>query len=351
MWSSGGACRAASNKAEGLAAPQAISCVASNNRVRRAALRPAQKPCQNNDEPEADRARIAQGRGNSVAGRGLDGAEAADFDPVSKARLRMKALPRGARASKRLTRGGRSPRRQPVGAVAQIETLPIVTQMSRFDPTVFIRANLPVAAVPGVPEIKLHKASPTSGLWRLAHEDEDGFGAPYWAHYWAGGLALARYVLDNPAVVAGLRVLDLGAGSGLVGIAAAKAGAREVIAAEVDPYAVAALKLNMKLNGVSISVVRERSHAGDPPARNRRDSRRRPLLRGGPFGASHSLPRSVFELRNSGAYRRSLARPPANLAAHGIGALCGHRRREATAWGRAACLHFVSRPSEGGQTV
>ena len=126
--------------------------------------------------------------------------------------------------------------------------------------------NLPVAAVPGVPEIKLHKASPTSGLWRLAQEDEDGFGAPYWAHYWAGGLALARYVLDNPVVVAGLRVLDLGAGSGLVGIAAAKAGAREVIAAEVDPYAIAALKLNMKLNGASISVVREDLTAGDPPA-------------------------------------------------------------------------------------
>ena len=119
--------------------------------------------------------------------------------------------------------------------------------------------------MPGVPEIKLHKASPTSGLWRLAQEDEDGFGAPYWAHYWAGGLALARYVLDNPAVVAGLRVLDLGAGSGLVGIAAAKAGARAVVAAEVDPYAVAALKLNMKLNGASISVVREDLTAGDPP--------------------------------------------------------------------------------------
>ena len=90
---------------------------------------------------------------------------------------------------------------------------------------------------------------------RLARQDEDGFGAPYWAHYWAGGLALARYVLDHPGVVAGRRVLDLGAGSGLVGIAAAKAGAREVVAAEVDGYAVAALRLNMKLNDASISVL------------------------------------------------------------------------------------------------
>jgi predicted nicotinamide N-methyase len=127
--------------------------------------------------------------------------------------------------------------------------------MSRFDPTLFIRANLPVAAVPGIPEIRLHKASPTSGLSRLARRDEDGFRPPYWAHYWAGGLALARYVLDNPSVVAGRRVLDLGAGSGLVGIAAAKAGAREVVAAEIDRYAVAALKLNMELNGASISIL------------------------------------------------------------------------------------------------
>ena len=137
--------------------------------------------------------------------------------------------------------------------------------MSRVDPTVFIRSNLPVTPVPGIPEIQLHKALPTSGLWRLAREDEDGFGAPYWAHYWAGGLALARYVLDNPGIVAGLRVLDLGAGSGLVGIAAAKAGAREVVAAEVDRYAVAALRLNMKLNAVSISVLHGDLTDGAPP--------------------------------------------------------------------------------------
>jgi predicted nicotinamide N-methyase len=137
--------------------------------------------------------------------------------------------------------------------------------MSRLDPTAFIRVNLPVSPVPGIPEIELHKARPTSGLWRLARQDKDGFGAPYWAHYWAGGLALARYVLDNPAVVAGKRVLDLGAGSGLVGIAAAKAGAREVVAAEVDAYAVAALKLNMQLNEVAISILHSDLTDGDPP--------------------------------------------------------------------------------------
>lgn len=137
--------------------------------------------------------------------------------------------------------------------------------MDPLDLAAFIRMNLPVAPVPGVPEIELHKASPQSGLMRLARQDEDGFGAPYWAHYWAGGLALARYVLDNPGAVAGRRVLDLGAGSGLVGIAAAKAGAREVVAAEVDAYAVAALKLNMKLNRVSISVLLADLTGGPPP--------------------------------------------------------------------------------------
>ena len=137
--------------------------------------------------------------------------------------------------------------------------------MSPIDLAAFIRMNLPVAPVPGVPEIELHKASPTSGLTRLARQDEDGVGAPYWAHYWAGGLALARYVLDNPGAVAGRRVLDLGAGSGLVGIAAAKAGAREVAAVEVDRYAAAALNLNMKLNGVSISVVCADLTGGPPP--------------------------------------------------------------------------------------
>jgi len=93
--------------------------------------------------------------------------------------------------------------------------------MGTIDPTDFISANLPLAPVPGIPEIHLHKASRSSGLGRLATRDEHGFGSPYWAYYWAGGLALARYVIDHPEVVAGRRVLDLGAGSGLVAIVAA----------------------------------------------------------------------------------------------------------------------------------
>ncbi|RWF17830.1 MAG: methyltransferase, partial [Mesorhizobium sp.] len=88
---------------------------------------------------------------------------------------------------------------------------------------------------------------------------------PYWAYAWAGGAVLARYILDRPESVAGLRVLDLGAGSGLVGIAAAKAGAREVLASEIDRNGVAALGLNAAANGVAITVVGQDITAGPPP--------------------------------------------------------------------------------------
>ncbi len=121
----------------------------------------------------------------------------------------------------------------------------------------FIEANLPFAPVPFVPEISLYKASPTSGLRHLAERD-DGFTNPYWAYFWGGGLALARYVLDNPETVAGKRVLDLGTGSGLVAIAAALAGAARVLAADTDPYAIAAARLNAQSNKASIT-----PHLGD----------------------------------------------------------------------------------------
>lgn len=137
--------------------------------------------------------------------------------------------------------------------------------MPAIDPTAFIRANLPVAPVPSIPEIRLHKALPSSRVGRLAERDEDGFGSPYWAYHWGGGLALARHVLDHPETVAGRRVLDLGAGSGLVAIAAAKSGAAAVTAAEIDPYAVAALRLNAEANAVAVSVLHADLTAGAPP--------------------------------------------------------------------------------------
>jgi predicted nicotinamide N-methyase len=115
-----------------------------------------------------------------------------------------------------------------------------------------------------VPEIVVHKAGPKSGLWQLAEADA-AFGNPYWAYHWGGGLALARYVLDQPEAVVGKRVLDMGAGSGIVGVAAMKAGAASVVAADVDPYAIAALKLNAEANGVAIAAVLGDLTQTEPP--------------------------------------------------------------------------------------
>src|SRR5262249_13887227 len=78
--------------------------------------------------------------------------------------------------------------------------------------TAHIRARFPLTPVPGVPEIRVHKAAPTSGLWRLAEMEGDAFLEPYWASWWGGGVALARHVLDHAELVAGGRVLDLGCG-------------------------------------------------------------------------------------------------------------------------------------------
>jgi predicted nicotinamide N-methyase len=127
---------------------------------------------------------------------------------------------------------------------------------------------MPLAPAPSLPEILIHTAHPASGLWRLSEFDSDGVDPPppYWAYPWAGGAALARHFFDRPETVRGRRVLDLGAGSGVVGIAAAKCGAREVIAAEIDRHAIAALTLNAAANGVAIEAVLEDITGGDAPA-------------------------------------------------------------------------------------
>ena len=119
-----------------------------------------------------------------------------------------------------------------------------------------------------ITEIRLHTAHQATGLWQLGEPNPDGSDPPppYWAFPWAGGMALARFILDRPESVAGRRVLDLGAGSGLVAIAAAKAGARHVIAAEIDRYAIAALGLNALANGAAVVIVTDDLTDDPPPA-------------------------------------------------------------------------------------
>jgi predicted nicotinamide N-methyase len=122
-------------------------------------------------------------------------------------------------------------------------------------PEDFVRTNTVLAAPPLVPEVRLHLASEVTPLWEATEAalERLQLPPPYWAFAWPGGQALARYVLDHPALLAGRRVLDFGAGSGLVAIAAAKAGA-EVVAAEIDPFAAAAIRLNATANGVEIAI-------------------------------------------------------------------------------------------------
>ena len=114
----------------------------------------------------------------------------------------------------------------------------------------FIRANTSVLPVPLVPEISLHLAHESVPLWQKTEEElgEIGLPPPFWAFAWAGGQALARYVIDNPETVKAKKVLDLASGSGLVAIAAVKAGAAHVLAADIDAFATAAIELNVLHN-------------------------------------------------------------------------------------------------------
>ena len=120
--------------------------------------------------------------------------------------------------------------------------------------TDFIRTQTVLADVPFVPEIRLHMATDLTPLWRTTLARFNGLGVevPFWCVPWAGGQALARWVLDHPEAVRGLRVVDFGAGSGLVAIACALAGASAVRAVDVDPLALSACLLNAEANGVAL---------------------------------------------------------------------------------------------------
>jgi predicted nicotinamide N-methyase len=125
------------------------------------------------------------------------------------------------------------------------------------DPIAFIRAETRLRPVPHAPEIRLHVADEATDLWQKTEEELGTLGLPppFWAFAWAGGQALARYILDHPETVRGRTVLDFASGSGLVAIAAAKAGAGEVSACDIDAFALAAIGLNAEANGVAIGAL------------------------------------------------------------------------------------------------
>ena len=129
------------------------------------------------------------------------------------------------------------------------------------------RATRPTVP-PLLPELVLHLTGPGTALWDAtdAQLEEWGVPAPFWAFAWPGGQALARHVLDHPAEVAGRRVLDLAAGSGVCGVAAARAGAAQVVAADTDPVCAAVVAANAEANGVRVDVVTEDLLDDAPPS-------------------------------------------------------------------------------------
>ena len=136
------------------------------------------------------------------------------------------------------------------------------------DHTAFIRDNTRLQSPPHTPELVLHLADEVTPLWRLTEEalGEIGLPPPFWAFAWAGGQAIARYILDHPDEVAGKQVLDFAAGSGLCGIAAMKAGAASVLCADIDGFCGAACGLNAKANGVAVAFTDTNLLEAAPPA-------------------------------------------------------------------------------------
>ena len=137
-----------------------------------------------------------------------------------------------------------------------------------LDVAAFVRAQTAVASPPLVPEIRLHLATQITPLWEATEATLAAANVPppYWAFAWPGGQALARYMLDHPEVVRGLRVLDFAAGCGLGAIAAAKAGAAHVVASDIDAIAIEVMALNAALNGVAFATTAaDLSRASEAP--------------------------------------------------------------------------------------
>ena len=129
--------------------------------------------------------------------------------------------------------------------------------MSPDERRYFIVQHTRLLLVPHAPEISLHVADEATALWQKTEDElgEIGLPPPFWAFAWAGGQALARYILDHPEIVRGKSVLDFASGSGLVAIAAAKAGARAVFATEIDDFALDAIAINAQANQADVTVL------------------------------------------------------------------------------------------------
>ncbi|WP_085986545.1 class I SAM-dependent methyltransferase [Martelella mediterranea] len=208
-----------------------------------------------------------------------------------------------------------------------------------------VKARLPVTPAPGLPSLRLHLANEKSGLGRLLAELDNGF-SPYWAHVWAGGLALAHHIETEPDCVRGRTVIDYGTGSGLVAIAAAKAGAGAVIACDIDPLALEAASMNAALNGVAITPrLIERGWDGSALSEN---------LKAIAFGFSAQPPdllapegRDVAKATERGESitanaltRRDAAPPSLPLSGH----LSRQRERIVGASGNAQCSSHAANP-------
>jgi predicted nicotinamide N-methyase len=138
--------------------------------------------------------------------------------------------------------------------------------MSRLpaDAEGFIRANTALEAPAMVPEFRLWLASEYVPIWQATETwlEEQNVDPPYWAFCWPGGQAIARYLLDNPILVEGLRVIDFAAGSGVSSLAAARAGAASVVANDIDALSLVAARLNARANDLAFDVSREDWLAG-----------------------------------------------------------------------------------------
>jgi len=143
-----------------------------------------------------------------------------------------------------------------------------VSAQTIADPHGFILANTRLKSPPHTPEIELYLADEITPIWRMTEDElgQIGLPPPFWAFAWAGGQALARYLLDHPAEVKAKRVFDVGTGSGLVAIAAMKAGAKGANGADIDGFCAAAVELNARANGVEVGFGQRDPLSAPPPA-------------------------------------------------------------------------------------